>query len=108
VAWVEFWNLDAHRGGPPREVTNDRPKNALELISAITAGREAIATCPAPVAETISGLVPHLVALPLRDATPAVSALVWRTPVENPLTDAFVATARELALSAAAGSSRTA
>jgi len=91
--WAAFWTLDDHRGGPPRELTPDTPSNALELVSAVTAG-SAIITMPAAVANTIAGLVPHLRARVLEDAEPATCSLAWRGSPDNSLTEAFVAVAR--------------
>ena len=87
--WAGFWNLDDHRGGPPRVVTSTQPTNALELVCALLAG-EAISAVPSAVAQTIASVAPGLVALTLRDAEPAVCCALWRSPARNALTSAFV------------------
>jgi DNA-binding transcriptional LysR family regulator len=86
--WASFWTLDDHRGGPP-ELTGDAPANAMELVAALTSGR-GISTGPYSIARTVTEIVPQLVAVPIRDATPASCELIWRTPPQNPLTSAFV------------------
>jgi DNA-binding transcriptional LysR family regulator len=92
-AWAGFWTLDDHRGGPPERLTDDRPTNSLELIATISSGR-AIRAFAATTAATIARFLGDVVAIPLRDAAPAQSALAWREADSGPLVEAFVETAR--------------
>jgi DNA-binding transcriptional LysR family regulator len=91
--WASFWNLDDHRGGPPRSMTADQVGNTLENVAVMTSGR-AISTFPAPVAAVIVDLVPNLVALPLVDAAPACCALVWHVSRRNSVVADLVGLAR--------------
>lgn len=100
-AWARQWTLDEARGGAPELLTRDTPANALELVAAIASG-EGICVIPGKVARTIAAVVPQLVARPLRDAPQSVCTVVWRLPPENPLTAAFVASARSTLRRAAA------
>ncbi len=92
-AWAGFWTLDDHRGRPPAHVTDDHPANSLELIATISSGR-AIRAFATTTAQTIARFLGDLVAIPLRDATPAECALAWRTADSSPLVEAFVETSR--------------
>lgn len=93
--WAAFWTLDRDRGGPPRRMTGDTPANALELVAAVAA-RRCVSVGPFSVAQTIAGIVPQLAVRQLADAEPSSCALVWREPAQNPLTNAFVESAKML------------
>lgn len=93
--WAGFWTLDDHRGGPPARLTADRPANSLELIATISSGR-ALRAFSISTANTIVSFLGSLVAVPLRDATPATCALAWRTADAGPLVQTLVETARAL------------
>lgn len=92
-AWAGFWTLDDHRGRPPKQLTEDRPANSLELIAALYS-RRAVRAFAASTASTIARALPDFAALPLRDAAPVERVLAWRTGDASPLVDAFVRTAR--------------
>ncbi|HXP28167.1 MAG TPA: LysR family transcriptional regulator [Solirubrobacteraceae bacterium] len=94
-AWAGFWTLDDHRGGPPAQLTADRPANSLELIAAISSAR-ALRAFSSSTAATIASLLGGFVAVPLRDAAPAVCALAWREHAIGPLVRALVETAQTL------------
>ncbi len=91
--WAGFWNLDDHRGGPPQIVTSAEPTNSLELVAALLGGG-GISAVPWTVAQTIAAVASGLVAIPLRDAAPAICSLVWRSAPPNELTKVFVEAAR--------------
>jgi DNA-binding transcriptional LysR family regulator len=92
--WAGFWRLDDHRGGPPAQMTADRPLNALEMFAIIASGR-AITTFPASRATTIGKILRDVVAIPLRDAHSAVLSLAWGRENRNPLIEPLLAVARE-------------
>ena len=91
--WAGFWMLDDHRGKPPTCITTDRARNPLEMFAIVASGR-AITTFPASRAAVIQKLLRGVVAIPLRDADPAVLSLVWRKDNPNPLIAALVAFAQ--------------
>ena len=91
--WAGFWMLDDHRGKPPTCITPDRARNPLEMFAIVASGR-AITTFPASRAAVIQKLLRGVVAIPLRDAHPAVLSLVWRMDNPNPLVEALVAFAQ--------------
>jgi DNA-binding transcriptional LysR family regulator len=93
--WAGFWQLDGQRGEPPH-VTPDHAINPHELAAIIASGR-AITTMPASDAANVVRALTSVVAIPLRDADPAVLSLVWRKDNPNPLVEAIVTTARSLA-----------
>jgi DNA-binding transcriptional LysR family regulator len=94
--WAGFWSLDDHRGEPPPHTTADTALTSTELVAIIASGR-AVTTVPACQAATILNILPDVVAIPLRDAHPAVLALVWRDDNHNPLVEALVAFAGDVA-----------
>jgi len=102
-AWAGFWSLDAHRGRPPKRVTEDRAANPQEVLAAL-AGRLAITTVPASVAALLSSLGTGLVAVPLRDAEPTAITLVGRTDRRNELVEALLTFAETVAGDADAAS----
>jgi DNA-binding transcriptional LysR family regulator len=91
--WAGFWSLDDHRGGPPRRVTVDHAVNPQEVLASLAA-RHAITTVPASVAKVIVNVLPTMVALPLRDATPSAIVLVGHKGHRNPLVATVVSFAR--------------
>jgi DNA-binding transcriptional LysR family regulator len=93
--WAGFWRLDDHRGGPARRLTADRPINPQEMAAVIAAGH-ALTTTPASNAKNILRALTSVVAIPLRDADPAMLSLVWHKDNHNPLIEAMVATAKAL------------
>jgi DNA-binding transcriptional LysR family regulator len=93
--WAGFWSLDDHRHGPPRDVTLDRAANPQEVLAALTV-RRAITTVPATVASLIPAVVNGVVAIPLRDAEPAVVVLVGHANRKNPLVGAFTTFAQNV------------
>jgi DNA-binding transcriptional LysR family regulator len=91
--WQGFWTLDEERGGPAR-TTDERVASAEEGTEVVASGR-AIVTTPAGMAASFPH--PGIVAVPLVDARPVSLALVWPTEHDNPLVEALVGIARELA-----------
>ena len=81
-AWVGFWQLDDERGEPPR-LTDDHAINPHEMAAIIASGR-AITTMPASDAANVVRALTSVVAIPLRDADPAVLSLVWRRDNAEP------------------------
>jgi DNA-binding transcriptional LysR family regulator len=96
-AWAGFHSLDDHRGEPPRAVTVDRAQTSLEMLG-IMSTREAITIVPLSDAKIAESVVSHVVAIPLRDAHPAVLSLVWNQENRHPLVAILVAVAEALAL----------
>jgi DNA-binding transcriptional LysR family regulator len=94
-AWAGFWTLDDHRGGPAQR-TVGHALTAPEMFAMI-ASRRAITTAPAYQAAIVERLLRGIVAIPLRDARPAVLSLVWPSQARNPLVDALAALADRLA-----------
>ncbi len=95
-AWTAFHNLDDHRGGPPLAMTVDDATTTMQMLATMTTGR-AVTTVPlsdARFAPLVSG---DLVAIPLSDAKPAVRSLVWRSDTHNPLVQALLEVAADLA-----------
>jgi DNA-binding transcriptional LysR family regulator len=93
--WAGFWTLDDHRGGPPA-ATVGHAQTAAEMF-AIIAARRAITTAPAFQAAHVERLLRGIVAIPLRDARPAVLSLVWPSQGANPLVGALATVAERLA-----------
>ena len=58
------------------------------------ASRRAITTLPGSDAAFILKVLRGVVAIPLRDAHPAVLSLVWRRDNHNPLVEVLAATAK--------------
>lgn len=86
--WAGLLTLDDHRGRPAR-VTDERARNALEMLSIVASGRGIVALA-ASHGGIITGALPDLAAIPLRDAQPTRLVLAWRTDTHNPLVDALV------------------
>jgi DNA-binding transcriptional LysR family regulator len=94
--WAGFWQLDDHRGSPAPHLTSDRAINPHELAAIIASGR-AITATPASNAENIVRALTSVVAIPLRGADPVTLSLVWSKDSPNPLVDAIVVAASNLA-----------
>jgi DNA-binding transcriptional LysR family regulator len=94
--WAGFHSLDDHRSGPPRAMTTDHALTSLQMLGIMTS-RRAITTVPLCDAKLAQQVVPDVVAMPLRDAHPAVLSLVWREDNNNPLVHALVGLAGSLA-----------
>jgi DNA-binding transcriptional LysR family regulator len=94
-AWAGFHSLDDHRGEPPPRVTDERASTPPEMLMLMASGR-GITTVPASDAAIIRNVLRTVVAIPVRDAGPAVLSLVWHRDDANPLLDALVAFARDL------------
>lgn len=88
-AWSAFHSLDDHRGGPPAAQTDDRVSTALQMLGMIATTR-AVTVLPMADAKLIEHALPGVVAIPVRDADPAVVSLVWRAEDEHPLVSALV------------------
>jgi DNA-binding transcriptional LysR family regulator len=88
--WAGFWSLDDHRGGPPRNVTEDRVANGQEVLAAL-ALRTAITTAPAVVGTLLTGLQTGVVTIPLVDAKPSDVVLVGRNDRRTPPVDTMLA-----------------
>jgi DNA-binding transcriptional LysR family regulator len=95
-SWAGFWRLDDHRTEPAPHVTADRTLTPAEMLAIIASGR-AIATLPSCHVDTIVRILPDVVAIPLRDARPAMLSLVWRKDNCNRLVEELVAVGRDLA-----------
>ncbi len=93
--WAGFWSLDDYRGGPPPHLTAERSVNAQERFAMMAAGR-GITTAPSFHAAIVSNALPGIVAIPLRDADPAILSLVGREDRRNPSVEALRAVARKL------------
>jgi DNA-binding transcriptional LysR family regulator len=97
-AWAGFHSLDDHRGGPPAQLTNDQALTALQMLGILSSPR-AITTLPYADAKLAAQVLPDVVAIPLRDAAPAVVSLVWRSDTSNQLVDELVEAAKDHASS---------
>ncbi len=95
-SWAGFWSLDDHRGGPCPHLTAEGAVNPKERFAMVAAGR-AIATVPGIHAAVITRILRGVVAIPLRDADPAILSLVGREDRLNPLVEAVRALARNQA-----------
>ncbi len=93
--WAGFHSLDDHRGGPPADLTSDEALTALQMLGILSSPR-AITTLPHADAKLVAQVLPDVVALPLRDAAPAVVSLVWRTDGGNQLVEELVEAAQRL------------
>jgi DNA-binding transcriptional LysR family regulator len=107
ATWAGLHSLDDHRGGPPVALTGHRVLTTPEMLAAI-ASRQAITVVPASDARIIERALRYVVAIPLRDADPAVLSLVWREDSKNHLLAGLVALAEKLAASASDGHRPTA
>jgi DNA-binding transcriptional LysR family regulator len=87
--WSAFHSLDDHRGGPPAAQTDDRVSTALQMLGMLATTR-AVTVLPMADAKLVEHSLPGVVAIPIRDADPAVVSLVWRAEDEHPLVSALV------------------
>jgi DNA-binding transcriptional LysR family regulator len=88
--WAAFWTLDAQRGGPP--ATADPEVGSMAEALEVVVSGAAIATTAAWVADGLPH--PGVVTLPLRDAPPVETCLVWRSDDDRPVIAALVDLAR--------------
>jgi DNA-binding transcriptional LysR family regulator len=95
-AWAGFHCLDDHRGEPPAHLTEDHALTTLQMAGIMSTPR-AITSVPYADAKLAAQLLPDIRAIPLKDAAPAVVALVWRQDTRNQLVDDLAALARSLA-----------
>jgi DNA-binding transcriptional LysR family regulator len=95
-AWAGFHSLDDHRGAPPPALTIDRALTSLQMLAIMTTGR-AITTIPLSDAKIVQNAVPDVVAIPLRDADPAVLSLIWHAGDHHPLVATLIDVAEALA-----------
>jgi DNA-binding transcriptional LysR family regulator len=100
--WAAFHSLDDHRGTPAPRMTSDRVLTPAEMLTVI-ASRRAITAVPASDAAIILKVLRGVVAIPVRDAHPAVLSLVWRKSNHNPLVQALAALAADIRESGADG-----
>ncbi len=94
--WAGFHSLDDHRGGPPRASTVDHATSTMQMFAIMTSSR-AVTTAPLCDARIANQVHPDIVALPVRDARPAVLSLVWDAGRHHPLAQRLVAAAAQLA-----------
>jgi len=94
--WAGFWQLDDHRGEPAPYLTTDHAINPHEMAAIVASGR-AVTVAPASNAANIVRALTSVVAIPLSDAAPVTLSLVSHRDNPNPLTDAIIAAARNLA-----------
>lgn len=89
-AWRHFWTAAQQRTDPPRFVgRTDSIGGVLALVSA----GSVVALFPESVGDVVP--TPGVHFLPVEDLTPCELALAWRVgAAQQPLVDAFVATAR--------------
>jgi DNA-binding transcriptional LysR family regulator len=92
--WAGFWSLDDHRGHPPARLTVDHAANPQEVLAALAA-RSAITTVPASVGRVIVGVMPMIVAIALRDASPTEIMLLGHKGRRNPLVATIVTFAQK-------------
>jgi DNA-binding transcriptional LysR family regulator len=88
--WSSFWTLDAQRGGPP--ATADTAVGSMAEGLEVVVSGAAIAT----TADWVAGGLPHpgVVTLPLIDAPPVETCLVWRSDDDRRVIAALVDLAR--------------
>jgi hypothetical protein len=77
-------------------MTTDHVLTPLDIL-AIMASMRGITTLPACDAAIIQPALPGLVAIPLRDANPAMLSLSWCEANRNPLVETLVAFASRVA-----------
>lgn len=94
-AWAGFHSLDDHRGGPPENLTDDHALTTLQMLGIMSTPR-AITTVPYADAKLAAQVLPDVLAIPLRDAAPAVVSLVWRRETGNQLVDDLAELAKGL------------
>jgi len=87
--WCGLHCLDDHRGGPPRELTQDRVETTMDMVVALGVGR-GIAAIPRLDSRFAAGLLPGSVAAVLGDAAPAKISLLTLRDGDNPLAAEFV------------------
>jgi DNA-binding transcriptional LysR family regulator len=90
--WAGFHSLDDHRGTPAPRITADRALTPSQMLT-IIAARQAIIAIPASDAAIVLKVLRGVVAIPVRDAHPAVLSLIWRKSNHNPLVQALAALA---------------
>ncbi len=90
--WAGFHSLDDHRGTPAPRITADRALTPSQMLTLIAA-RQAIIAIPASDAAIVLKVLRGVVAIPVRDAHPAVLSLIWRKSNHNPLVQALAALA---------------
>jgi DNA-binding transcriptional LysR family regulator len=93
--WAGFHTLDDHRGTPAPRMTADRALTPSQMLT-IVASRQAITVVPASDASIILKVLRGVVAVPLRDAHPAVLSLIWRRSNHNTLVQALALLAASL------------
>ncbi len=89
ASWSAFHSLDDHRGAPPDKQTDDHVATALQMLGTLASTR-AVTVLPRADAELVEHALRGTVAIPIRDADPAVVSLVWRAEEEHPLVSALV------------------
>jgi DNA-binding transcriptional LysR family regulator len=87
--WAGFHSLDDHRGAAPEHTTKDHAFTSLEMLGIISTS-PGITTVPYADAKLAQRVVPHIAAIPLHDANPAVVSLTWRRDNQNPLITTLV------------------
>ena len=95
--WAGFHSLDDHRGSTPANSTEDEVRTALQMLGIMSTDSHAITTFPYADAKLVQHAVPELAVIALSDADPAAISIAWRGDNENPLIDALLASAEELA-----------
>ncbi|HEY0516552.1 MAG TPA: LysR family transcriptional regulator [Solirubrobacteraceae bacterium] len=100
--WAGFHSLDDHRGRPPSALTEGSASTSLQMLGLLVQG-DAVTTIPFADCQLVCGVLPDTVAMPLRDADPAVVSLVWEADHAHPLVEALVATAQSLSPQSADG-----
>jgi DNA-binding transcriptional LysR family regulator len=103
--WAGFGSFDDHRGKPAR-LTDDRARTPPEMLT-MMATRNAITAVPLSDARAIEGVLRGVVAIPVRDAEPAVLSLVWLEDNRNPCVQSLVALAEGLVRCDGSGRVRT-
>jgi DNA-binding transcriptional LysR family regulator len=93
--WAGFHSLDDHRGTPAPRMTADRVLTPAQMLTMI-ASRRGITVVPASDAAIILKVLRGVVAIPVRDAHPAVLSLVWRKSNHNSLVQTLAAFAADL------------
>jgi DNA-binding transcriptional LysR family regulator len=104
-AWAGFGSFDDHRGKLAR-VTDERARIPPQMLT-MMATRSAITAVPLSDARLIQEVLRGVVAIPVRDADPAVLSLVWLEDKRNPCVQSLVALAQSLLESNGAGHVRT-
>ena len=94
--WAGFWTLDDHRGAPPTNLSDERSATAQERFAMIASGT-AVTTMPELHATLVARAAPALVAVPVRDADPALVTLVGREDSGNPRVESLRAVASQSA-----------